>query len=258
MGRGSYSLARGSVRISTAAARSPILIAMAHGRLARFAAAGVAGIALVGVLGVLHALGAAPGAFDLDEEYTVPAFYSGVLLALAALNAYRLATRNDGVDRTLLLLTSALLAFLALDEVFSFHERLGDRTGINWQFLYVPLGVAFATTIWRITGSLGRRAPEARMIFVALVAWTVAQLLEALAYSPLSLSLIDVDHMSQAHIDAIRHSLRYNAIAIPEELLEMGGSLLFAVAFGGVLSRQASAVTKMARRDGRRREAAAD
>jgi hypothetical protein len=236
MGRGSYSLAR---------------IAMAHDRLAWFAVVGVAGIALMGVLGVLHALGAAPEAFDLDEEYTVPAFYSGLLLTVAALNAHRLARRQAGVDRTLLLLTACLLAFLALDEVFSFHERLGDRTSIDWQLLYVPLGVAFAATIWRVTGSVGRRAPEASMIFLALAAWTAAQLLEALAYSSLLPSLIDVDHMSQAHIDSIRHSLRYQAIAIPEELLEMGGSLLFALAFARLLSRPASPVTNMARRYGR-------
>ena len=56
--------------------------------------------------------------------------------------------------------------------------------------------------------------------------------------------------MSQAHIDSIRHSLRYQALAIPEELLEMAGALLFAVAFARVLDRRAAAVTKMARRYG--------
>ena len=138
--------------------------------------------------------------------------------------------------------------------MFSFHERLGDRTGIHWQFLYVPLGLAFVAAIWRVTGFLGRRAPESRMIFLALAAWLVAQLLEAVAYSPLLPSLIDVDTMSQAHIDSIRHSLRYQALAMPEELLEMAGALLFAVAFARVLDRRAPAVTKMARRYGRRQE----
>jgi hypothetical protein len=239
MERGSYSLK---------------MSGMAHDGAARLAALGVVGIALMGLLGVLQALGAAPDAFDLDEEYTVPAFYSGLLLAVAALGAHRLARRQEGIDRTLLLLTACLFAFLSLDEVFSFHERLGDRTGIHWQFLYVPLGLAFVAAIWRVTGFLGRRAPESRMIFLALAAWLVAQLLEAVAYSPLLPSLIDVDTMSQAHIDSIRHSLRYQALAIPEELLEMAGALLFAVAFARVLDRRAPAVTKMARRYGRRQE----
>ncbi len=64
---------------------------MAHDGAARLAALGVVGIALMGLLGVLQALGAAPDAFDLDEEYTVPAFYSGMLLAAAAWGAHRLA-----------------------------------------------------------------------------------------------------------------------------------------------------------------------
>jgi hypothetical protein len=231
---------------------------MRDDRVARLAAVGVTGIALTGLLGVLNAAGAAPEAFNLDEEYTVPAFFSGILIAFAALAAHALATRQEGLDRTLLRLTACLFAFLALDEVFSFHERLGDRTGIHWQLLYVPLGVAFAAAIWRIGRSLGPRAPEAHLIFIALAAWTVAQVLEAWAYSPMLPSLIDVDHMSEAQIDSIRHSARYLALAIPEELLEMAGSLLFAVAFAGVLSRPASTVTNMARRYGRRREAAAD
>ena len=69
MERGSYSLK---------------MSGMAHDGAARLAALGVVGIALMGLLGVLQALGAAPDAFDLDEEYTVPAFDSGVLLAAAA------------------------------------------------------------------------------------------------------------------------------------------------------------------------------
>jgi hypothetical protein len=211
---------------------------MADGRARWIAGLGVGGIAIMGVTGVLHAAGAAPGAFDLDGEYTVPAFFSGALLVLASAMALALARREGGVERSLLILLAAAFGFLALDEMFSIHERLDIRTGVDWQVLYVPLGVGFVWAVWRVTGSLGRRSAEASMIFVGLGAWAVAQMLEAAAYSEVTPSLIDKS-MSPGKIDDITHSLPYYAMAIPEELLEMSGSLLLAVALAAALRRVA-------------------
>jgi hypothetical protein len=198
---------------------------------------GVAGIVVMGIMGVLHAAGAAPDAFDLDAEYTVPAFFSAILLWIASAMALALASRRTGLDRTLLLVIAAALAFLGCDELFSIHERLDIRTDIDWQVLYVPAGAAFVLAIWRLTGSLGRRGPEARMIFAGLAAWVVAQMLEAAAYGEVLPSLIDPETMSKKEINDITHSLPYYAMAIPEELLEMGGSLLLAVALATAVSR---------------------
>ena len=194
----------------------------------------------MGVAGVLHAVGVAPEAFDLDGEYTVPAFFSAGLLALAALMALRLSRAERGVDRALLVFLAAAFAFLAMDELFSIHERLDIRTDIDWQVLYLPAGIAFAWAVWRVTGSLGRRGPESRMIFAGLGAWVVAQLLEAAVYSEITPSLIDPEAMSSRQIDDKAHSLAYYALAIPEELLEMAGSLLLAVAFAAAVSRIAA------------------
>lgn len=225
---------------------------MRRDRAARLAVVGVAGIALMGLLGVLYAAGAAPKAFNLDDEYTVPAFYSSLLLAVAALMVFRLGRRREGFERLILLLGATFLAFLALDEVFSLHERIDYRTGIDWQVLYMPAALGFAWGVWRVTGELGRRTAEARMIFAGMGAWVVAQMLEAAAFSEVTPSLVDLEHMSHQEVLDIGGSLVYQAIAIPEELLEMAGVLLFAVAFARALGRRA-AMTKMARRDGRRR-----
>jgi hypothetical protein len=195
----------------------------------------------MGVLGILNAAGALPEFFDLDEEYTGPALFSAALLLIATAAAWRAAQAEAGCDRTLLLLAGCFFAFLGLDELFAVHERVDFHAGIDWQLLYAPLGVAFAWGVWRITGFLGRRGPEARMIFLGLAAWVIAQVLEAAVYSPLLPSMIDVDQMSEARIDEVRHSLGYFALAIPEELLEMVGALLFAVAFARAASRRGTA-----------------
>jgi hypothetical protein len=132
------------------------------------------------------------------------------------------------------------LAFLSLDELFSIHERLDIRTDVDWQVLYLPAGLGFLWAIWRLTGGLGRRSIEARMIFAGMAAWLVAQLLEAAVYSEVTPSLIDPEAMSPREIDDLSHSLAYYALAIPEELLEMGGSLLLAVGLAAAVSRVAA------------------
>jgi hypothetical protein len=213
---------------------------MPQHRAKRIGLIGVAGVAVMGVAGVLHAAGVTPEAFDLDGEYTVPAFFSAGLLAVAAAMAFVLARGEAGLDRTLLILLAAALAFLALDELFSIHERLDIRTDVDWQVLYLPVGLGFLWAIWRLTGSLGRQSAEARMIFAGLGAWVVAQLLEAAVYSEITPSLIDPEAMGAREIDDIAHSLPYYALAIPEELLEMGGSLLLAVGLAAAVSRVAA------------------
>jgi hypothetical protein len=213
---------------------------MSHQGAKRIAVVGAAGIVLMGIAGILHAAGAAPDAFDLDGEYTVPAFFSAGLLALAAAMAFAMARGETGLDRSLLILVAAAFAFLAMDELFSIHERIDIRTDVDWQVLYLPAGAGFVWAIWRLTGSLGRRAPEALMIFAGLGAWVVAQLLEAAVYSEVTPSLIDPEAMSSEEINDISHSVAYYALAIPEELLEMGGSLLLAVGFAAALHRVAA------------------
>jgi hypothetical protein len=206
----------------------------------RVAAVGVAGIVVMGVAGVLHAEGAAPDAFDLNGEYTVPAFFSAGLLALAAGMALALSTAEAGIERALLIALAAAFAFLAMDELFSIHESIDVRSDVYWQVLYLPAVIVFVGAIWRVTGSLGRRTPESLMIFAGLGAWAVAQMIEAAIYSEVTPSLIGAHSTSWREVHDFTHSLPYYALAIPEEMLEMGGSLLLAVALAAVVSRGAA------------------
>jgi hypothetical protein len=208
---------------------------------ARLAIVGTAGIVVVGALGVLNALGVLPIAFDLDDEYTVPAFWSGLLLIAFAVQVFRLAQTFEGGERLMMRIVGTFVVYLACDEVFSIHERIDFHVGVDWQVLYVPLAVAFAWSLWRVGREAGIRGAEARMIVAGLAAWFVAELLEAIAYSEVIPSLIDFDTMSQAEIHDVQDSLLYNALAIPEELLEMGGALLLAVAFACAVSRRRAA-----------------
>ena len=191
----------------------------------------------MGALGILHAAGVAPHAFDLDAEYTLPAFYSGLLLAVAAAMAFMFARDRTGADRLPVILIAGALAFLSLDEVLSFHERIDFHTDVDWQVLYLPLGVAFVWALWRVTRFLGRRGAETRLIFAGLVAWVVAQALEAAANSEVFPALIQDEKMSRAEVRELSHSVTYYLMAIPEELLEMTGSLLLAVAFALAVDR---------------------
>ncbi|MEA2207401.1 MAG: hypothetical protein QOE77_4177 [Blastocatellia bacterium] len=202
---------------------------------------GVAGIVIVGALGVLNALGVLPIAFDLDDEYTIPAFWSALLLVAFAFEAYRLAQTHEGRPRFRLMVVAGFIVYLSLDELFSIHERIDFHTGVDWQLLYVPLMLAFIWSLWQVAQEMGTRSAETMMIVAGLAAWVVAQFLEALAYSQVIPSMIDLETMSRAEIHEITDSLLYNVMSITEELLEMGGSLILAVAFARAVSRRRAA-----------------
>ena len=125
----------------------------------------------MGIVGILHAAGPAPEAFDLDREYTVPAFFSAGLLFLAAAMVFAMARGEAGLDRSLLILIAAAFAFLAFDELFSIHERIDIRTDVDWQGALPARRVGFLWAHRRLTHSLGCRTQESLMIFRGLGAW---------------------------------------------------------------------------------------
>lgn len=119
-------------------------------------------------------------AFGLDEEWSVPAFFSGGLLFAAAAaavlvtSAAGLPAVRAGVLRGL----AAFFAFMGLDEIVQIHERLESLAHVGWQRLYLPL-MAVGGGLWLIVlrGLTVRR--DAAAAFVAgAAAWVVAQLFE--------------------------------------------------------------------------------
>ena len=169
-----------------------------------------AAIALLGVLGLIYS-DRFGSRLNLDSEGAPPAWYSAGLLASAGVLALlrgRLRPRTrEGLPW---LLAGAFFLFMSLDEVFGVHEELEASTGIDWQLLYAPL-VAVGAIAW--LGVLRLLGPPrlALALFVAgAVAWLAGQALEAIQWSG--------------------NRFVHPETVVPEEVLEMTGSGLFALA----------------------------
>lgn len=148
--------------------------------------------------------------FDPDGERNLFAVVSAAAL-LAAATSMVVAWRRKVLPRTSLIL-GAVLAGMAVDEWLELHERFERRLGMDWNVLYLPIIVLAG-----ISGLLAvRRLWPDRSSFLLLAGgacWFVAYLLEDLQWDA-------ADKMHQYYI----------WMMIPEELLELGGSLLLAAA----------------------------
>jgi hypothetical protein len=157
------------------------------------------------------------GQLDLDAEGRVFAVLSGVILlsggALVVLAVVRRVTPPH------VLLLGLLLVFMGLDEIATIHEHLESATGIDWVKLYLPLmalgGLAALDLLRR------SRDRWVTWLFLAGGAcWAVAVVLEKLEWP---------------HGDQALPATHYVAMMIPEELLEIVGSYLFANALALLL-----------------------
>jgi hypothetical protein len=178
-------------------------------------------IAFFGVFGVLYLYAGLRGPgmrtlFDLDGERTLPAAFSGGLPAAASVLAFTLAEYGGdaGIPRRFVTTFGFVLAFMALDEVLSLHERLELWTGIDWQILYMPV-VAVAAIIWAGTLSwLWRlRSGGTPLLLGGAVLWLVSQVFEFVQWGGF-----------RSDASGQRWAI------LPEELGEMFGSALFGLA----------------------------
>jgi hypothetical protein len=182
----------------------------------RVAAVGVVVILGLAFLGGLQALGLPLGFFELDAELTAPAFFSGLQLLSAAVLAFVLARRGLGEARPDWALAVLGVVFLAMavDEVAVVHENMDDWLGAeNWIVVYLPI-IALAAYAWVVV--LRRlRAFPAREPFILFVAGAVGWGLAI---------LIELPHQEGWQGRVSRLSV------LPEEVLELGGSLCFLLA----------------------------
>ena len=145
--------------------------------------------------------------FDLNQELTFPAYFSGLLLAaMAGLAVFVARSPRSRPGPTWPWLAMALIvAFLAVDEVVDFHGRAQKATDIEAQVLLAPLIIAAAVVGLVL---LVRVWPDRRVRWMFLggtAAWGLAM--------------------------AIDPSTQPGAVlAFPEEVLEMTGSALFFLA----------------------------
>ena len=172
-------------------------------------------IALLGVLGILYIVLESPfGLFDLDGERNVPSVYAATLwfsVAVVALLLGRVDT-EPGLRRMWIGL-SALYVFLSADEFGQIHERLERITGIDWQILYLPIGV-LASVLWLF---VARRLSQIGTGFALLVGGSIciviSQVVENIEYGS--------GDQRVAH---------FNALVVLEELLELIGVLVVGLA----------------------------
>jgi hypothetical protein len=179
-----------------------------------FAVGASALIAALAVPGALTVRRGGGGPFDLDAELTLPALASAALLLCAA-GAAAAACASDPARRRLPWAGLAALFFaMAIDEAAGVHEALEDSAAIDWQTLYVP-AVAVAAWLWAL--GLIRMAARERLPFAAAaLAWGAAQVLEAIEWTG--------PRAAERAVDG------YGILMGVEELLEMTGSALFALA----------------------------
>jgi hypothetical protein len=195
---------------------------------------------VLGVVGTAHATGlVSVPLFDLDKEGTVAQAYSGGLLLLAAGAAY-VAAQSGAPARRALLMIAGVLVYMSFDEVFRIHEAIDAAVDFDWQVLYLPI-LAVAVGGWLGVERIlrGRRVEHALWIGGA-ACWGVAQLLEMLQWDGVVRpGSIDGAELSAAEVEHALSQASYLLKMLPEELLEMSGSLMFAFVLARLAARYA-------------------
>jgi hypothetical protein len=199
--------------------------------LQRTAAFLAAAIVLVGIVGIVT--------FWLDKEnpwssldaevelgwppseisLALPALWAGATCAFAGLGWLVVGwLRSLALSRPVAMGFGLLLLFFALDDVFKIHERLESRTGIDWQTIYLPVaavaGLLLLSLVWQLRD---RSRAAAAMVMAGGLAWAVAAVLELLQWE------------GDEEVES------YALLMVPEELLELAGIALFALAAIAVL-----------------------
>jgi hypothetical protein len=181
-----------------------------------------------GVLGAIEYSGGDLRAFDLNKEQTFPATFSGIILlgagALALLNG--VVRCPDVRDRRWWLVLAVVFAFLGIDEVAALHEAVQDRVHVWGQSALIPIVIAGVAAWWIVLQRLRPQRDAARLFVLGAAAWVASQ---------------GVDLLFNEH---------FGWTIVPEELIEMFGSALFAfallVAVKELVSARATAIRRPA------------
>jgi hypothetical protein len=164
------------------------------------------------------------GRFDLDSEYGPPAIVSAVVVGLAALASVACAYVSRGLDRLWFAALAALFALMALDELFTLHERLERHFTVQWQLIYSPVMLfAAIALVMLVRDTWPDRAPVTLLVGGAL-AWGFSQLLDLVQWT--------------GEIPNQRKVEGYGVLMITEETLELAGSSMFLVALLILLARR--------------------
>lgn len=173
--------------------------------------------------------------FDVNSERNVPTVWSATLLLSSSVTAAVLALRGRGAGTASSgwLLVAATCAYLALDETFELHERLGSvgdsMTGERLHFAWVVPGAAVACVVGLVL--LQRLRSQPPEVLRRLVAAGGVYLSGALVLEALSGQVLRVHGGG---------GKAYLVVTAAEEGLEMAGaSLLLAALLHSASAREA-------------------
>jgi len=176
------------------------------------------GIVLMGIAGTIVGADAYQGEgsladrmFNLANEKTVPAFFSGAILLAGGLCSFLAGRLRVYGTRRWWIGFGAFLIFMSADEVVQIHEKVEVWTGVDWEqpYAFVALGAA---VVWF---NLVRRMDNQLRILMACGAlgWMISFGLEDAEYD-------SMDHRVSG----------FTAMDTVEELAEMAGSSLWLIA----------------------------
>lgn len=187
--------------------------------LRRVAAVLFGGIAIMALLGTLQRLGAAPDLFDVDGEGKPPAAWSAIVLLVAAVAAWLVGTvPSEQPVRGRYQALAAFLAFMGADEGLTLHEHLSDAVGVGWLILYLPVAAGGGVMWLAVLKRLWPHGRERFLMILGAAAWFGSQLIEKVQ-----------SNGQEGRIEG------YGALSLIEEILEVTGSALFALALLGAL-----------------------
>ncbi len=176
-------------------------------------------IVVLGLLGGVNADVTRVPAFALQGElrdvgFNVPVLFTGGLGLLSAALAVRCASleASRGEPAWALAILAGAFAFGAIDEMLTFHERIEESVGVEFEVLYSPL-LLVAIVAWFVALRSFGHSPAGLVWIAAVVAWAIAQSIEALTWGVHPFGAVTSSGVTVA-----------NDI---EELLEMAGWTLF-------------------------------
>ena len=169
-----------------------------------------------GILGaIVYPGGGDLRAFDLNKEQTFPATFSGVLLlaagGLALLNG--LVRSETASGRRWWIVLALVFAFLGLDEIAALHEAVQDRVHVWGQAVLMPVVIVGVYAWWKALVTMWAEPPAGQLFLLGAGAWILSQ---------------GIDAALNEH---------WGWTIVPEELFEMAGSALFALALLVALRR---------------------
>ena len=173
-------------------------------------------------------------AINLDEEFNLTAFYSGMLLGMASFLLNKLGQLSGKRQRQNWIILSRVFLFLAIDEIFQIHELfvipelrqyVHPSLASIWVIPYAAIAAYFAIKFVPFFISQGRKTSQLSLVS------GVIYVMGAIGMEACNSWLVMTGEIS-------RQGFWYEAISGIEEFLEMTGIIIFIYALLLALMKQ--------------------